>query len=73
MLNEKVQNMFPKKQNEHKMEKRKQRKYKTNLARTKRYRKSAIPYMAGLLNHDNEEEKNTDVIRTTELLLPCIQ
>ena len=39
------------------MEKRKQRKYKTNLARRKRYRKSAIPYMARLVNHYDEEKK----------------
>ena len=35
------------------MKKRSQEIYKINMAKTKRYKKSAIPYMARILNNDN--------------------
>ena len=39
------------------MEKRKTRKFKVKMAKTKRYRNSAIPYMVRLLNKDVEKKK----------------
>ena len=48
--------MFPKKKNNHHMKKRNQQKYKINLAKTKRYKKSAIPFMADLLNKEDREK-----------------
>ena len=56
LRNDKVKGMFPKNQTEHKMKKRKTRKFKINFAKTKRYKKSAIPYMANLLNKDDERK-----------------
>ena len=59
LKNDKVKNMFPKRINLHKMKKRSQEIYKINMAKTKRYKKSAIPYMARILNNDNmRKEKN---------------
>ena len=55
--NEKVKHMFPKKINKHLMKKRNIKKYKVNFARTKRYKKSAIPFMAELLNKEDQEKK----------------
>ena len=57
LVNEKVRKMFPKKENKHQMEKRNTQKYKVNFAKTKRYKKSAIPFMAGLLNKEEKEKK----------------
>ena len=42
LVNEKVRNMFPKKENMHQMKKRNTQKYKVNFAKTKRYKKSAF-------------------------------
>ena len=59
LKNDKVKNIFPKRINLHKMKKRSQESYKINMAKTKRYKKSAIPYMARILNIDNmRKEKN---------------
>ena len=55
--NEKVRSMFPKKKNNHHMKKRNTQKYKINLAKTKRYKKSAIPFMADLLNKEDREKR----------------
>ena len=49
--------MFPKKQNDPHMKKRNTQKYKINLAKTKRYKKSAIPFMADLLNKEDREKR----------------
>ena len=53
LKNEKVKSLFPKKENNHKMKKRKVEKYKVNRANTKRYKMSAIPYMQRLMNENN--------------------
>ena len=57
LKNEKVKDFFPKKIQNHRMIKRKDQKFKTNNAKTKRYRNSAIPYMQRLLNKDNEKKE----------------
>ena len=43
-------------------------KFKVNFARTKRYKNSAIPYMANLLNKDDEEKKEKPIDRTKEVI-----
>ena len=55
--NEKMKSMFPKNIRKHGMKTRKTRKFKVNFARTKRYKNSAIPYMANLLNKDDERKE----------------
>ena len=57
LKNEKVRGMFPKKESNHKMKKRSEESFKVNFARTKRYKKSAIPYMVKLLNIEAEEKR----------------
>ena len=57
LKNDKVKNMFSKKDKSHAMRKRGQELYKIKMIKTKRYKKSAIPYMARLLNIDNEKKK----------------
>ena len=54
--NEKVKDMFPLKKIKHQMKKRKDEKFQTFKARTKRYKNSALPYMRRLLNTENEEK-----------------
>ena len=54
---EKVKGMFKKKTNLHDMRLRKQKFYQETKIRTKRYQKSAIPYLTELLNKDYEEKK----------------
>ena len=49
--------MFKKKTKLHRMKMRKQKFYEEKNIRTKRYQKSAIPYLTKLLNTDNEEKK----------------
>ena len=55
--NEKVKHMFPKKINNHVMKKRNIKKFKVNFARTKRYKKSAIPFMVELLKKEDQQKK----------------
>ena len=57
LSNEKTSKMFPKNQSTHKMEKRRSIKFKLAKVKTKRYKNSAIPYMARLLNIDEEKKK----------------
>ena len=45
------------------MKKRKSEKFMRNKARTKRYQKSAIPYMQQLLNADNEEKNEMMLLK----------
>ena len=52
LKNDKARSMFQKSKTEHCMKKRKTQKYKIRLAKTKRFKKSAIPYMVKLLNDD---------------------
>ena len=54
--NEKLRNMFPRNQSNHRMEMRSGEKFVVKKAKTERYRKSAIPCMQRLLN-DSEKEK----------------
>ena len=56
LSNEKVSNFSPQKSNPHPMKRRKMKKYKENKTRTKRYKKSAIPYMQRLLNDDHQRK-----------------
>ena len=58
LKNEKVSNLFPKKKNMHQMRKRKTQKFKVNKTNTKRYQRSAIPYMQNLLNQENDRQNN---------------
>ena len=55
--NEKARKLFPKNVTAHSMKKRKTKKFKPRITKTKRYQKSAIPYMINLLNNDEEERK----------------
>ena len=50
LKNDKVKDLFPKNDQTHKMNLRKQKKYKVKKIRTERYKKSALPYMQNLLN-----------------------
>ena len=52
LKNEKVKSLFPLKKSEHNMKIRKTNKFKTERANTKRYEKSAVPYMRRLLNKE---------------------
>ena len=54
--NEKLRNMFPRNQSNHRMEMRSGEKFVVKKAKTERYKKSAIPCMQRLLN-DSEKEK----------------
>ena len=49
---EKLKDMFPLNKTNHKMTLRKQKKYKSLKANTKRYKQSALPYMRKLLNDE---------------------
>ena len=57
LQNEKVKDMFPKKISVHKMKKRRNKPSKENNTKTKRYGKSAIPYMQKLLKKDSEKKQ----------------
>ena len=58
LKNEKVRNFFPKKKNIHQMKKRKGQQFVINKTNTKRYKRSAIPYMQNLLNDEDERKQN---------------
>ena len=57
LKNDKLKNMFSKKGKSHAMKKRGQELYKIKMIKTKRYKKSAIPYMARLFNTDQEKRR----------------
>ena len=58
LKNEKVKSMFPLNFSKHKMKLRKTNKFEVSKQRTRRYEKSAIPYMQELLNnHQNKRRK----------------
>ena len=57
LTNKKVKSIFPKKVKLYAMKKRRQEFYKIKKSNTKRYKNSAIPYMAKLLNDDNEKRR----------------
>ena len=54
---QKVKDLFPKNSSGNEVNTRKKKKYKINLIRTERYKKSAIPYMKNLLNDDYSERQ----------------
>ena len=56
LKNEKVKDLFPLHKSKHQMKKRKVKKFQTKTSYTKRYQKSALPYMRKLLNDDYEEK-----------------
>ena len=55
LRNEKLKSLFPKKVNNHLMEKRKGQKFVVTKALTERYRRSSIPSMQRLLNKADRE------------------
>ena len=54
---DKVRKWFPLENSNHKMKTRNKEKFKINKQNTKRYQKSAIPYMRKLLNHEYQEKR----------------
>ena len=56
---QKLESMFPKRQNLHCMTKRYNQKFFVKDAWTERHRRSAIPYMQRLLNTDDKKKKDT--------------
>ena len=58
LKNEKLRDMFPKNQSDHKMKKRNVEKFVVKKAITERFRKSAIPSMQRLLNKEDKEKRN---------------
>ena len=57
LRNEKIKDLFPMKKFKHKMKKRNSRKYETKQINTKRFERSALPYMTNLLNKHEEEKR----------------
>ena len=58
LRNEKVKSMFPIRKINHNMEKRNMERYQNLKANTKRYEKSAVPYMRRQLNKEWTKMKN---------------
>ena len=58
LKNEKVKKLFPLKNSDHKMTKRKEEKFKMKNIKTKRLQVSALPYMRKLLNKEAMEKAN---------------
>ena len=54
--NEKVKDIFPKSIKIHKMKTRNRELFKVKFSKTKRYKKSAIPYMINLLNNNDKKK-----------------
>ena len=52
-----VKKWFPLENSNHKMKTRNKQKFKINKQNTERYKKSAIPYMRKLLNHEYQEKR----------------
>ena len=57
LKNSKMKKLFPLAQVQHVMKTRSKEKFEVYYARTKRYRKSAIPYLQGLLNAEAKKTK----------------
>ena len=53
--------MFPRKENKHQMINSSKQKYKVNFSKTKRNKKYEIPFMAGLLNKEDNEKMMQEV------------
>ena len=58
LRNEKLKSMFPLRKINHKMEKRNMEKFKNLKANTKRYEKSAVPYMRRKSNKEWKKLKS---------------
>ena len=71
LKNEKVKDMFPLHKSKHQMKKRKVKKFEMKTSYTKRYNKSALPYMRKLLNDDYEEQYSILAKWNVCLYLPC--
>ena len=56
LRNEKLKDMFPRTQSDHKMDKRYKEKYVVKKAMTERFKRSAIPSMQRLLNNEEREK-----------------
>ena len=54
LRNEKMKNLFPIRKSKHSMKKRNERKFQSKIINSKRYEKSALPFMTKLLNHEEE-------------------
>ena len=61
LKNEKMKKLFPIKRSKHNMKKRNARKFQTKQINSKRYEKSALPFMTKLLN--NEEDMKRKISR----------
>ena len=68
MKNEKLRDMFPKSQSDHKMTKRNAEKFIVTKAITERFRKSAIPSMQRLLN--KEDKRKREILKIIESSVP---
>ena len=64
LKNERVKDIFPKAEFQHKMRKRKQKTFKVKQIKTERYKKSAVPYMTELLN--NDAAKRRKIMKETD-------
>ena len=64
LKHEKMKNSFPINKRIYKMEKRRNRKFEKKKIYSKRYEKSALPYMIELLNKDEENKRK--IITQTE-------
>ena len=61
--NEKMKSLFPINKTSHPMKTRKQRMFHTKKNNTKRWKKSALPYMTKLMNDENE--KKNEILKNT--------
>ena len=57
LKNEKMKNLFPIKKSENNMKTRKKRKFQTKQINSKRYEKSALPFMTKMLNSEEERKR----------------
>jgi hypothetical protein len=63
LKNEKMKSLFPINKTSHPMKTRKQRMFHTKKNNTKRWKKSALPYMTKLMNDENE--KKNEILKNT--------
>ena len=61
--NPRVNNIFSKKETEHRMDLRKNEKYEVKFAKTNRLQNSSVPYMQRILNTDNLQFEKQDLKR----------
>ena len=57
--NHKLSDMFPRAEKNHLMEKRRKEVFLVKMARTERYKDSAVPFLQGLLNKENLEKRKS--------------